>query len=587
MFKSSSNYQSKISRSDFLKVMAGAGAAMTFGKLHMISSTAQLTDTTTNNNFVPNYSVIVFQKGDKIIAMNYQGTTIASGFLGIDDSNVIQRAIDYLSASSSKDGSGVLFINQGTYEVMNIVPKSNIHMRFNKSAIFKRSGPASASIFDHQKQPVGLNNFILEGGTFLGGSIWYSDGNISYCKFLNNRFFGDPAVHAFLVFFDAFATNPYNVISGNLFSGRTGGDDMLGSGHLNHCEISFNRFEHGDAQGWGAANVNFTRCIGNEFDNVGNTVGMEGNCQGNIVLGNLSYRSGNLKLAEEGSSTSNISRWNIVQSNCLAYSGAIEDGQGYHDIIQGNTIIRSKAEGIFGSFDHCTISDNMIFESNWSDTTINVGGRLYNKSGIALLNNNNAIPKPKATKIQNNTIYTSRTNWTHPDGSIKQGYNGGILIDSTYNSTIIENNVIDNVYGDAVIHLGNNPIIRNNLEYPTDTFKASSISTSIGTGNAYGASTSLLSASGMITFFNEKITIDGKFAENEKITVKTELVYSDETISFLENSFNSIGSHYLTNDELLSLWKNQATIRKINIYAKSTAVPFTGVTVTIDIFGSG
>jgi hypothetical protein len=578
---------SKISRFDFLSMMGQTAAAVALARIPLVSDTAAQSRTPLidsnrqNNDLFPDNSAVVFQRGGEIIAKSYLGANIGSGVAGTDDSLVIQSAIDALSNM----GGGVLYVQTGTYHVASIIPKSNVHMRFNNSAVFKRSGAATSAIFRHRNQPTGMRNFILEGGTFTGGNAWYSEGNISYCGLVNNRFYGDDGINEFLVFFDAYGANPYNTITGNLFSGPTGGKDMLGSGHLDHCEISFNRFENGDGQGWGAADIHFTRCIGNEFYNVGNSIGMEGTCEGNIVSGNSSYLSRNLKLSGTGGNIKHISRWNIVEGNCIAYSGGIEDLQGYQDLIKENIIIRSKNGGIFGSFDRCDISNNILFETNSDHDTIIVGGLPHNDGGIVLLDNKADMPHPTGNKILGNTLYTSKTDWIFPAGGTKQGYTGGILIDSTYDSCIVESNIIDNVYGDAIAYYGNSRIIRNNVGFSTGTFKASLVIT-VGKANEYARAASVSSPSGIITFFNEKITIKGISLQKEMITVKTEVVHDRYTTVVLEKPFKTAGSFYLTNDELLSLWRNQSMITTIHIYAKSNA-PVTEASVTVDIFGSG
>ena len=269
--------------------------------------------------------------------------------------------------------------------------------------------------------------------------------------FIKNRFYGAAGVVSFIVFFDAYSRNPYNTIEQNLFSGPSGGWDMLGSGALDHGSVSFNRFENGDAQGWGITSTTFTRCIGNTFYKVGNAIGMEGVTEGNIIEGNLVYQSGNIKLSLTGGS--DVSYRNQVIGNKLYYSGGIEDGTGHEDQIVGNHIIRSQNRGIYGAFNHCQISDNYLFDTNWGNGAVTVGGQGQSDGGIVLLNYS-GIPAPTGNVIRGNKLYCTRTAWTYPDATSKTSFTGGILVDSTYTNTEILQNDFTGTYGTVIDYNG-------------------------------------------------------------------------------------------------------------------------------------
>ena len=374
-----------------------------------------------------------------------------SNTVGADyNSTQFQTAINALNLG----GGGMLIVRGGNYSTTNITPRSNVHIFFENGAVINNSAPAATAIFRHTDDAGGLTNFVLENGKFTGGNIWYSRGNVIYCRFINNKFYGVSSTNTFLAFFDAYASNPYNTIKNNIFSGSTGagGWDMLGSGALHYSEISCNQFENNSTgQGFACNTLNYARIMGNIFSQVGNGIGLEGACESNIIQGNTLYRSGNLKLAQVGVST-DISRRNKVSGNMLAYSGGIEDGQGYGDTITDNTVFRSSQKGIFGSFDRCQISVNEIYETNSGNAAVTVNSVSQTDGGIVLLNSA-SIATPTGNQIKGNKLYTSRASWTHPDGTTKQGWTGGILIDSSYSKSFIDSNSTDNTYA-AIVDAG-------------------------------------------------------------------------------------------------------------------------------------
>ena len=174
---------------------------------------------------------------------------------------------------------------------------------------------------------------------------------------------------------------------------------------------------------------------------------MEGITEGNIIEGNLVYQSGNIKLSLNGGS--DVSYRNQVIGNKLYYSGGIEDGTGHEDQIVGNHIIRSQNRGIYGAFNHCQISDNYLFDTNWGNGAITVGGQGQSDGGIVLLNYS-GIPAPTGNVIRGNKLYCTRSAWTYPDATSKTSFTGGILVDSTYTNTEILQNDLTGTYGTVI-----------------------------------------------------------------------------------------------------------------------------------------
>jgi|WetSurMetagenome_2_1015567.scaffolds.fasta_scaffold06845_5 hypothetical protein len=106
----------------------------------------------------------------------------------------------------------------------------------------------------------------------------------------------------------------------------------------------------------------------------------------------------------------------------------------------------------------------------------------------------------------------------------------------------------------------------------------------VGTGD-YGATQIIQAQPATIATFTPKINVQGSFGSNESITVRIRLEYVDNGVSSpVEKMFNSTGSVWLTNDDLLQLYASQNVIYAIMVDAKSSTQ--TDATVAIDVFGT-
>jgi hypothetical protein len=117
-----------------------------------------------------------------------------------------------------------------------------------------------------------------------------------------------------------------------------------------------------------------------------------------------------------------------------------------------------------------------------------------------------------------------------------------------------------------------------------NTFKSTGLSVPIGTGGNYASAVSITSPSGRITFPRVKLAVGGTFGTGETVTVKIEAIYSDESSVYIEKSFTSTWTGWLTDDDIESLIAQGKDIVKLNVYAKSNLAT-TSVTVTIDAYG--
>jgi len=169
-------------------------------------------------------------------------------------------------------------------------------------------------------------------------------------------------------------------------------------------------------------------------------------------------------------------------------------------------------------------------------------------------------------------------------GLISQQY-GLWLGDCT--DLIIVNNLIRNVPTPVRIYGTLTGVrIKGNLGYPTDSFKTTAQPVEIGVSDVYGAATEITSPSWVVSHFRLKVNIGGTFATGETITVKVECVWEDGTVTSVEKAYTATGVEWLSDDDMLTLWQDKNTCRKVNVYAK-TNLASTTVTCSVDVLGAG
>jgi hypothetical protein len=115
-------------------------------------------------------------------------------------------------------------------------------------------------------------------------------------------------------------------------------------------------------------------------------------------------------------------------------------------------------------------------------------------------------------------------------------------------------------------------------------YRRMGIAIPVGIGD-YGATQIIQAQPATIATFTPKITVQGSFLNGENVTVRIRLEYVDNGVSSpVEKTFNSSGSLWLSNDDLLSLYASQNVIYAILVDAKTSAS--TSATATIDVFGT-
>jgi hypothetical protein len=108
----------------------------------------------------------------------------------------------------------------------------------------------------------------------------------------------------------------------------------------------------------------------------------------------------------------------------------------------------------------------------------------------------------------------------------------------------------------------------------------------VGVNNQYGANTTIEVHPLKISSFKPRIEVGGNFKEGELVTVRVRVEYIDNSISTsVARTFNSTGSAWLSDDDILALFPSQNIIWDILVDAKSS-MSSTGVWVRISGYGN-
>jgi len=182
----------------------------------------------------------------------------------------------------------------------------------------------------------------------------------------------------------------------------------------------------------------------------------------------------------------------------------------------------------------------------------------------------------KGTIIAYNTIEGDETG---AGGMIAKG----IGLDGSAVDSIVAGNVVRNATTPYDI-ADRRCVVIGNVPDTTRAFKATAQSVEIGVNSAYGVATELSPIAGAFSSFKLKMDIGGTFATGEVITVKVECVWIDGTTSFIEKAFTTIGIQWLTDDDILSLWKSGNSCARVNVYAMTDQAS-TAATCSVDILG--
>ena len=537
-------------------------------------------------------SYIIFQDGNIVYAKN--GRTGAIEFSSSDASSVIQQAINALP------NGGKIFIKAGTYYISKaIVLANNVEIAgegWNTKLIKTQDAVLSdghASVF----QSYGLSNVVIkdlyveapESCNPNKDKYIIDAGNTSNAVidhiYLKQRYYGSGWPSGWIGACGIQLGGDNSVVQNSVLEGtgkEFGGGWGIGVGP-SRCRIvgnviklwGHNGIMGAPDQGVIAYNVFYNNwddaidsnadadvmIIGNYFYNdlsggyVGATVSLEGNCKNFIIAGN------------------------VID---MPAGGSIGITDSSNVVIVGNRFVRYRYRAVItgGNSSNIVVADNVISHYGYMHGAIEIGGTC------------------------NRLVVTGNT--------VELGWKGYFIYvgnNSTLNDALIANNHVFSAYPayakiiviGSGVSLSNIRVLNNNMNgiptdshpaiiylrnqgYVTDVFKSTGNSVSIGLNNTYGPPTTITSPSNVITYFKARINFGGTFGAGETVTVKIEAVYHDGTTVYVEKSATSVGSIWLTDDDILTLMKNASYISKVNLYAK-TNLTSTSVTVTVDVYG--
>jgi hypothetical protein len=430
-------------------MMAGAGAAVTLTQLFHVERGAAVLE---NQDKVSDYTVIVYQENDSVIAKDTKGNTIRSGLLHSDSSKVIQAGIDFININ----GGGVLHIKTGVYNLntlISIASLSNIIIEGEgRDATILRANVADIYIMYKDNETVTKNvlirdmtidgnnissflinlngnsyDYILENIVFMRGKTYGPQCFLVNCYNLTVRkcVFKDPASDGDLVAIEGWRIT----VEDCLFTRTITSGGGLTSGGLQESKI-VNCSWH-DYNGYGAISLeNFEF-----FDNV-------------LIMGNSfkdCSKDGSAILTVVDSTPSGVSpghthnRIAIIANHLMNIGGAIELRQKTSNvIIQGNIIEDTRGISISAPT-NCIISNNIIRNTN-QDFPI----MIYGTDGSNVMIQDNVIEN----SVQSAITLSATHNFHIKDNMI---INPFTVSDNTDNGVHIQSfNGVNSDYGKVV-----------------------------------------------------------------------------------------------------------------------------------------
>ena len=116
-------------------------------------------------------------------------------------------------------------------------------------------------------------------------------------------------------------------------------------------------------------------------------------------------------------------------------------------------------------------------------------------------------------------------------------------------------------------------------------FKLTDIPVSIGSSKVYGQTQIVQIHPATIAGFKPKITVQGNFLNNETVTVRLRVEFVDSVSSQVEKSFNTSGSVWFSDDDILQLYIYPNVIYAILVDAMASSAT-TDATVQVDLYGT-
>ena len=421
------------------------------------------------------YSYIIYKEGSDYIA--YNTITNTEQFTNTTAHTTFNSVIDAMNTA----GGGKAFVKNGLYLFTGpMIPEhfAGLVGESNDKTIFRHTtNAADSSMFRYWQgasstllESFSLENISIEinnlngNGTGESEVAWLSSGTKN-CIFrhLKVKSFSTPASGRIGFFIDTASRTNNNenlTVEYCTFEGPCGGQDFLGTGCLIDSNINHNYFKNCTSQAIGVGKSLRTKYNDNTFNTTGNVIGLENDCQDNEIKDNVCYITSGIKLSEEGSTATNISRNNTVDGNIIAYGpGGIEDGIGINDTITNNILYRTSRNGIRGAFNGTLISNNHLIDTNFDNNSQTINGSSRTVGGIVCINNATPLPDCDNNIISNNKLQDTGVAFTDPVSTLsKNGNTGSIILDTDYNSCQLHWNTFCALMPSDVLDFGTNTV---------------------------------------------------------------------------------------------------------------------------------
>jgi len=546
-------------------------------------------------------SAMIFNDGDYTVAHHFES---GREWYDPDPTRVFQQALNFLP------NGGKIFIKAGTYELKSLgqvpgaeryclVLKSRIHLIGEGwNTILKLADGQNAALITLQGRVDGvtcvedasIEDLVLDGnraGQTSGG--WgITSGRSGSSSSLSKRCL----VRRVKI------TNTYNnnivwvsgeddVLIHNYFDGEgiKAGDTVI-YGEAKGGVIAFNIFNKGyiehaclsSAGKFDISRFSDTLIFGNKIIGPIKYGILWESCRGARIIGNI-LDNASIFVDEF-----------MINTTSYGFPEEVE--------IANNVLINEKATINVYSGRYIDIHDNILRDvGSWGIVV-----SIYNRASITsdfdshIMVHDNLIINPDVNRVGGGAIAVGSLHPTYKNKNVSiygnkiinpltTGILYGIHLTSGLDTAEVFNNIIKGAFSTPISRDGVNLKIHDNVGFDTETFKATSLSVTIGTSGVYGSAKTITSLSGLITYPRIKITWGGTFGTGETVTVGIEAVYSDGSKSTLvEKSATATGSLWLSDDDILTLIANGKDIVQLNIYAK-TNLSSTSVTVTVDAYG--
>lgn len=427
----------------------------------------------TQNTFI--YSYIIFKEDSNYKAFNT--TTKIIQFSSTTAHTTFNNVIDAMNTA----GGGKAFVKNGLYLFTGpMIPEhfAGLVGESNDKTIFRHTtNAADSSMFRYWQgasstllESFSLENISIEinnlngNGTGESEVAWLSSGTKNCVfRYLKVKSFSAPASGRIGFFIDTANRTNNNenlTVEYCTFEGPCGGQDFLGTGCLIDSNINHNYFKNCTSQAIGVGKSLRTKYNDNTFNITGNVIGLENDCQDNEIKDNICYITSGIKLSEEGSTATNISRNNVVDGNLIMYgSGGVEAGISQNDTITNNIFYRTARNGVRGAFNGVLISNNHFIDTNFDNNSQTINGSTRTVGGIVCINNATPLPDCDNNIIENNKLQDTGVAFTDPVSTLsKNGNTGGIILDTDYNSCQLLMNTFCALTPSDVLDFGTNTV---------------------------------------------------------------------------------------------------------------------------------